>query len=116
MVSDWDEVEAPAAQAGRIVAGLVRLASDDEACRLLGVDATLEDELDLMFVNDPVSWIANEIASGIRLADAEDDGVALSGVVALLRLCRVLRGGTLDEAELREAVVELLEEDEEEDD
>ena len=114
MASSWDEVETPEAQAGRIVAGLVRLASDDEAARLLGIDGTLEDELDLTFVNDPVSWIASEIANGIRLADEEEEGVALSGVVAQLRLYRVLRGGTLDEAELREAVVELLEEDEEE--
>ena len=110
-MSSWDQVETPAAQAGRIVAALVRLAGDDEACRLLGVDGTLEDELDLMFLGDPLSWIANEIAGGIRLADEEDDGVALSGVVGLLRLYRVLRGGTLDETELRDAVVELLEED-----
>ncbi|MGH2351060.1 MAG: hypothetical protein ACRDI2_20295 [Chloroflexota bacterium] len=113
MAENWDdEADSPEAQASRIVAGLVRLADDDEACRLLGVDGTLEDEIDVTFLSDPLSWIANEVASGIRGANEEDEGVSLSTIVALLRLYRTLRGGVLDEGELRDAVIEFLGEDE----
>ena len=64
---EWeDEGESPARQAERLVAGLVRLAGNDEAARLLGVDGTLEDEVDVTFLNDPLNWIASEIANGIR--------------------------------------------------
>jgi hypothetical protein len=113
MAEYWDgESDAPAAQAARIVAGLVRLANDEEARRLLGVEGTLEDELDLTFLNDPLAWIANEIANGIRLQDEEGEGVSLSSVVALLRLYRSVRGGVLEEREVREAVLEYLREEE----
>jgi len=112
MSQEWDEEsDSPSRQAERIVAGLVRLAGNDEAAKLLGVDGTLEDELDVTFLNDPLAWIANEIASGIKLENEESEGVPLSTLVALLRLYRALRG-SLDEQELREAVVELLEDEE----
>jgi hypothetical protein len=114
MTENWEsDSEAPEAQAARIVAGLVRLVNNDEAVRLLGVDGTLEDELDVTFLNDPLGAVANEIATGVRDADDDesDEGVALSTVVAMLRLYRILRGGTLDERELREAVIEFLEEE-----
>jgi len=112
MTDNWDtDSDAPEAQAARIVSGLVRLVNNDEAVRLLGVDGTLEDELDVTFLNDPLGWVANEIATGIRDADDDDEGVSLSTVVAMLRLYRILRGGSVDERELREAVVEFLEEE-----
>jgi hypothetical protein len=114
MSEEWDEDnESPARQAARIVGGLVRLAGNDEASKLLGVDGTLEDEIDVTFLNDPLGWIANEIASGIRLENDESEGVPLSTLVALLRIYRILRG-SLDEQELRNAVVELLEDSAEE--
>ena len=114
MTDNWDtESDAPEAQATRIVSALLRLVNNDEAVRLLGVDGTLEDELDVTFLNDPLGWVANEIASGIRETDDEDEGVSLSTVVAMLRLYRILRGGSVDERELRDAVVEYLEEGEE---
>ena len=113
MSNDWEDSEdSPAKQAEQIVAGLVRLAASDEACRLLGVDGTLEDEVDVTFLNDPLSWIANEVASGIRLESDESEGVPLSTLVALLRLYRVLTG-SLDERELRDAVVEIMEDESE---
>ena len=40
-----DEVDEPVR---RVVASLLRLASSDDACRLLGVDGTLEDEIDVV--------------------------------------------------------------------
>ncbi len=113
MSDEWnDENESPASQAERLVAGLVRLAGSDEAARLLGVDGTLEDEVDVTFLNDPLTWIANEIANGIRLENDESEMVSLSTLVPLLRLYRALRGG-VDESELRDAVVEILETEEE---
>lgn len=118
------------ARVGPLVAHLVRLAENEEACRILGVDGTLEDELDVTFLSDPLAWIATEIANAVDAAvlaeagelddedelDAEESGqVSLSTVVALCRLYRILRGGTLDEAELRAAVIQYLEgEDEDE--
>jgi hypothetical protein len=115
MSEDWEEDgESPAQQAERIVTGLVRLAGNDEAGRLLGVEGTLEEEVDVTFLNDPLTWIANEVASAIRLENDESEGVPLSTLVALLRLYRVAHG-TLDEHELRNAVVEILEAEGEED-
>jgi hypothetical protein len=118
VAEDWDqEHEASVERARRIVSSLLVLARDDEARRLLGVDGTLEDELDLTFLDDPVEWIASEIATAIQLQDDESQGVSLSSVVALLRLYRVLRGGSLDEQELQEAVrAALIEGDDEGDD
>jgi hypothetical protein len=114
MSDNWtSDVESPAAQAARIVSGLLRLARDDEACRLLGVEGTLEDEVDVTFLADPLAWIANEIANAIAAEEDEEEVVSLSTLVALVRLYRILRGGDIDETELREAVVEYLSEEEE---
>jgi hypothetical protein len=110
-----DEAESELVQAARIVSQVLVLARDEEARRILGVDGTLEEEVDLMFLDDPVAWIASEIANGIRLQEDETQGVSLSSVVALVRLLRVLRGGQLDERELREAVQLALSEEEEDD-
>ncbi|HEX2516054.1 MAG TPA: hypothetical protein VH257_15205 [Chloroflexota bacterium] len=112
MTESWEtESDAPEAQAGRIVSGLLRLANNEEAVRLLGVEGTLEEELDVTFLNDPLGWVANEIANGIKESDDEEEGVPLSTVVAMLRLYSIVQGGAVDERELREAVVEFLQED-----
>jgi hypothetical protein len=112
----WEDApESELVQAARIVSQLLVLARDEEARRILGIDGTLEEEVDLMFLDDPVAWIASEIANGIRLQEDESQGVSLSSVVALVRLLRVLRGGQLDERELREAVELALSEEGDED-
>jgi hypothetical protein len=114
MTESWEtESDAPEAQAGRIVSGLVRLANNEEAARLLGVEGTLEEELDVTFLNDPLGWVANEIANGIKDSDDEDEeeGVPLSTVVAMLRLYAIVQGGAVDERELRDAVLEFLQDD-----
>jgi hypothetical protein len=114
VTDQWDEEnESPEQQASRIVAGLVRLAGNEEAGKLLGIEGTLEDEVDVTFLNDPLTWIANEIGNAIRLENDESEGIALSSLVALLRLYRILNG-SLDEQALRDAVVEILEDTEEE--
>src|SRR5688572_8123166 len=99
----------------RVVASLLRLAESDDACRLLGVDGTLEDEIDLVFLSEPLEWIASEIANALRLAeeeaaDEDDDGdepdadaagaVSLSTIVALVRLYKLATGRALEEREL----------------
>ncbi|HEU5315408.1 MAG TPA: hypothetical protein VFX49_04820 [Chloroflexota bacterium] len=117
-----DEVDAPVR---RVVQGLIRLAESEEAGRILGVDGTLEDEIDLLFLSEPLEWIASEIANALRQAeqdeeeeeDAEEteasDGgsVSLSTAVALLRLYRIATGQKIEERALVEAVVEYLNEE-----
>jgi hypothetical protein len=119
MTNSWDEVTVEE-QARRIVQGVVRLSGSDDAVRLLGVEGTLEDEVELSFLVEPVDWIASEIASTIRQgADGDDDeaedeadddtgGASLSAVVALARLYRILRGEPIEERELLDSVLEYL--------
>ena len=108
------------AQARQAVLGILRLAASDEACRILGVDGTLEDEVDVAFVAEPLDWIASEIANALRQAEDEEDedgdsgsdeaptAVSLSTIVALVRLAGILRGAPLNERELADAVLESL--------
>ena len=112
----------------RVVASLLRLAASDDACRLLGVDGTLEDEIDLVFLSEPLEWIASEVANALRQAEdeaAEDDddsdndeeatdaagAVSLSTMVALVRLFKLATGRALEERELGDAVIEYLNEE-----
>ena len=117
-----DDVDAPVR---RVVQGLLRLAESEEAGRILGVEGTLEDEIDLLFLSEPLEWIASEIANALRQAeqDEEEDGeddaadeseggsVSLSTTVALLRLYRIATGQKVDERALVDAVVEYLNEE-----
>ena len=117
-----DDVDEPVR---RVVASLLRLASSDDACRLLGVDGTLEDEIDLVFLSEPLEWIASEVANSLRQAeedaegeDDEDDeeanapgAVSLSTMVALVRLYKIATGRALEEGELTNAVIEYLNEE-----
>ena len=116
MAEDWADPNEPADEAdevrvGRIVQHLLSLAGDEEARRLLGLDGTLEDNLDMMFVADPLTWIANDIAQAIRLEEDETDTVSLSSVVAALRLYQIIHGAP-DQAELGEAVLDYLDDSE----
>ncbi|HET7767651.1 MAG TPA: hypothetical protein VFN74_02680 [Chloroflexota bacterium] len=109
----------------RVVASLLRLASSDDACRLLGVDGTLEDEIDLVFLSEPLEWIASEVASALRQAEEESEeeeddedeeetapgAVSLSTIVALVRLYKLATGRALEEGELADAVIEYLNEE-----
>ena len=109
----------------RVVASLLRLAASDDACRLLGVDGTLEDEIDLVFLSEPLEWIASEVANALRLAEEEDEeeedddaddakatgAVSLSTIVALVRLYKLATGRALEERELADAVIEFLNEE-----
>ena len=119
-----DDVDAPVR---RVVSGLVRLANSEEAGRILGVDGTLEDEIDLLFLSEPLEWIASEIANALRQAEQEEEdededeadedsddaagAVSLSTMVALLRLYRIATEQKIDERALVDAVVEYLNEE-----
>ena len=118
MAEDWADPNEPADEAdgvrvGRIVQHLLSLAGDEEARRLLGLDGTLEDNLDMMFVADPLTWIANDIAQAIQLEEDETDTVSLylSYMVAALRLYQIIHGAP-DQAELVEAVLDYLDDSE----
>jgi hypothetical protein len=113
-------------QVRRVVSSLLRLANSDDAARILGVDGTLEDEVDITFLSGPLEWIASEIASALRQAeDDNDEGetegdqeastsstASLSTIVALVRLYRIATGETLSERALSDAVVEYLNDEE----
>jgi hypothetical protein len=105
--------------ARQLCEGLVRLAESNEAARLLGVDGTLEDEVDIAFALDPISWVGSEVANALRDAldqtgptelddDESDAAPSLSLVVALIRLAGILRGARLTPEELTSAVVEYM--------
>mgnify|MGYP003340905700 CR=1 FL=1 len=103
--------------AERAVATIVRLASNDEACKLLGIDGTLEDEVDIDFAVEPIDYVAQEIAQALAHAISPTDGDdavpvrSLSALVALVRLYQTTKDGFIDEAGLLEAVIDRLEED-----
>ena len=105
-----DEEETDEARVTQMVQHLVKLAGDADARQVLGVDGTLEDNLDVMFVADPLAWLANDIAQAIRLEEDETEAVSLSSVVGCLRLYQALQN-ELDQPELVEAVLEYLEEE-----
>ena len=104
--------------AGRAVATIVRLAANEEACRLLGVDGTLEDEVDVDFAVEPIGYVAREIARALTVADEgeADDRLSLSALVALVRLYRTTTDGFIDETGLQEAVIDLIRGDDDDED
>ncbi|HXH22103.1 MAG TPA: hypothetical protein VNN10_08740 [Dehalococcoidia bacterium] len=93
---------------------LIDLARNEEASKLLGVEGLLEDQLDITFLDDPLDWVAYDIAQAIKAADAEEDeegaGPTLATLVAELRLYRLLRG-EIDGIALGRLVQGYLEED-----
>jgi hypothetical protein len=92
------------------IAGLVAMAANDEVCRLLGIEGALESQLDLAFVDDPLDWIAYDLAQAIIAVEAEGDdnpGPTLAALVAELRLHRALKG-EVDEGALGRLVRDYL--------
>ncbi len=98
----------------RRVSELIGVVNNDEACRLLGVEGALEAVLDISFLDDPLDWIAYDIAQAIKSADSDDaedaEGtIMLTTLVAELRLLRSLKG-SIDESGLTRLVARYLEE------
>jgi hypothetical protein len=94
------------------ISRLVDLARNDDAARLLGVEALLEPQLDVTFLDDPLDWIAYDIAQAIKAAEDEesdDGGPTLAVLVAELRFYRLIKG-EVDEITLGRLVQEYVDE------
>jgi hypothetical protein len=120
--SEWS-FDTPRRQSGLLSSGLLEravgqiatLARNEEACKLLGVEGVLEGQLDLAFLNDPLEWLASDIANALAAAERNDDdtepaveSLTLDIVVAEFRLCQLVQG-TIDENELIRRVRRLVE-------
>ncbi len=88
----------------KLVGQLLELARDETACRVLGVDGVIAEQVDISFLEDPLDYVAYDL--GAALLAADDDGNVspeapplLSTLVAEVKLCQALLG-RLDEAEL----------------
>lgn len=89
-----------------VVAQLLALSNNDEACRLLGVEGVLADQLDLRFLEDALDYVSYDIAAA--MADTRQDPplagtTMLPTLVAELKLCRLL-GVRVDEHDLVQRV------------
>src|SRR6185503_7629467 len=110
------------ADLNRRIDAIFALASNDEACKLLGVDGTLEAQIDLEFIDDPIAWLAYDLAMAVRNADASESGEeeepapTLTTLLAEIRLCRIVLGAEIDRTALVTAVEEALDSEEEDDD
>ena len=100
------------------IAALVGLAHNADACSLLGVETSLEPQLDLTFVDDPLGWLAYDLAAAVKNANAEEageeeePGPTLTTLVAEIKLIEAI-SGAVDQAMLARMVEELMEEEEE---
>jgi hypothetical protein len=95
------------------ISALLKLAANDEACRLLGIEGVLEPQLDITYLDDPLDWLAYDIAQSIKSnedEDAEEPGPTLATLVAEVRLYQALQG-RLDEGGLNRAVEQYLTEE-----
>jgi hypothetical protein len=96
----------------KAVSQLVFLARSEEACRLLGVEGVLADQVDITFLDDPVDYLAYDIAAAVRDSAEEVAPVQatmLSTLVAELRLCN-LASAHIDQHDLIERVMRHLRE------
>jgi hypothetical protein len=92
------------------VADLLALAQNDEACRLLGVDGSLESQLDITFLDDPLDWLAFDIAQAIKAVPDDEEkepGPTLTTLVAEVRLIRLMKG-SIDQARIERLVHDYL--------
>ncbi|HEY7467704.1 MAG TPA: hypothetical protein VIB47_13510 [Dehalococcoidia bacterium] len=88
----------------QLVGLLARLAASIEACEALGVDGVLGDQVDISFIEDPIDYVAYDLAQAILAADNDEasrDEVPplLATLVAEFKLCRAVQG-RVDEAEV----------------
>jgi hypothetical protein len=88
----------------KLVGKLVELSRDEMACRLLGVDGVVAEQVDISFLEDPIEYLAYDLAAALMAAD-DDPSVTsdvpplLATLVAEVKLGQALLG-RLDESEL----------------
>lgn len=88
----------------KLVGQLAALARDNTACQVLGVDGVLAEQVDISFLEDPVDYVAYDLAAALMAADDDSEASAevpplLATLVAEVKLWQSLQG-QLDEAEL----------------
>jgi len=112
---DKDNVLSSSSQRERVekaVSQLVMIARSEEACRILGVEGVLVDQVNITILDDPLDYVAYDIAAALR--DVEEDttpvqATMLSTLVAELRLCGLIRSH-VDQYDLVERVMRQLRE------
>ena len=88
----------------KLVGQLVSLARDESACRVLGVDGAIAEQVDIAFLEDPLDYVAYDLAAALMAADEDFDTSTevpplLATLVAEVKLCQALTG-RVDETEL----------------
>ena len=88
----------------KLVGQLIALARDESACRVLGVDGAVAEQVDISFIEDPIDYVAYDLAAALMAADEDFDTSTevpplLATLVAEVKLCQALIG-RVDEAEL----------------
>jgi hypothetical protein len=88
----------------KLVKQLVELAGDETACRVLGVDGAVAEQLDISFLVDPVDYMAYDLAAALIATDDEADSPdevppLVAALVAEVKLGLALLG-RLDQDEL----------------
>ncbi len=88
----------------KLVAQLARMSSSIEACEALGVDGVLAEQVDISFAEDPLDYVAYDLAQAVSAADSDDATTTdvpplLATLVAEFKLCRAVQG-RVDETEL----------------
>jgi hypothetical protein len=100
----------------KLVEQLARMASSIEACEALGVNGVLADQVDVSFIEDPLDYVAYDLAQAVFALDSDEaspDEVPplLATLVAEFKLCRAIEG-RVDETELvRRTMTNLREDD-----
>ena len=97
----------------KTVSQLVFISRSEEACRLLGVEGVLVDQVDITLLDDPLDYVAYDIATAVHDAKEEIAPVQatlLSTLVAELRLCNLLAAHVVDQHDLTERVMRHLRE------
>ena len=88
----------------KLVGQLVELSRDESACRVLGIEGSVAEQVYISFLEDPVDYVAYDLAAALIAAEDDSDAVGevpplLSTLVAEVKLCQAMLG-RLDEAEL----------------
>ena len=89
----------------KLVAQLLELARDNTACDVLGVNGVLAGQVDISFLEDPIDYLAYDLAAALMAADDDDSDAStevpplLATLVAEVKLWQSVQG-QLDEHEL----------------
>lgn len=88
---------------------LIRLARDQTARDTLGVDdGVLAEQVDISFLEDPIDYLAFDLATALMSVDADEPSLEVPPLLATLvgevRLCQSLLGSVDEDALVRRAL------------